>query len=567
MRQPDPEVLIVGGGPAGLTLAIDLGQRGVRCTVIDKLEHHGPHPKLERANARTMEIFRRLGIADRVRAAGLPPHIPMDVFIVLDMARPPILQLPYGSVSQLKAEVAAHNDGTRPLEPYQLISQYTLDPLLRRIAERTPNVTVRFGHELLEFAQDAGGVSAQVRGPDGGVQSIRCAYLVGCDGGQSTVRKALGIGLEGRGQIRRMRAALFRCDDLFERLTIGKGRHYHIIADREFTSITVQDSMRHFRMNKQMKDGEDLEATFKRAVGFPVEVETLYTGDWAHHLLCAERYGDGRVFIAGDAAHLVIPTGGLGMNTAVGDVTDLAWKLEGTLRGWGGPELLASYLTERHQIGVRNVRASGSAAEGRVGWRGAWQPDIADDTPEGAATRAEVARIANVEQRKTNEILGIECGYRYIDSNLIWHEAGEAPNPDNRLYVPTTWPGARLPHVWLDNGRALADTLGPGYTLLKLGPNPAATDALETALRATGAPFEVKRHPDAAARAVYGCDLLLVRPDLHVVWRGNAPPDDARALAAVATGHAPAARVEALFPWRAAQRDSESWVTRLANPI
>ena len=119
----DTPVLIVGGGPAGLTLAIDLGQRGIRCTVIDKLERHGPHPKLERANARTMEIFRRLGIADRVRAAGLPAHIPMDVFIVLDMARPPVLRLPYGSVQQLKAEVAARNDGMLPLETYKLISK------------------------------------------------------------------------------------------------------------------------------------------------------------------------------------------------------------------------------------------------------------------------------------------------------------------------------------------------------------------------------------------------------------------------------------------------------------
>ena len=563
----DTPVLIVGGGPAGLTLAIDLGQRGIRCTVIDKLERHGPHPKLERANARTMEIFRRLGIADRVRAAGLPAHIPMDVFIVLDMARPPVLRLPYGSVQQLKAEVAARNDGMLPLEPYQLISQYTLDPLLREIAEHTPNVTVRFGCELLDFTQDAAGVSARVQAAGGKVETLRAAYLVGCDGGQSTVRKQLGIGLEGRGQIRRMRAALFRCDDLFERIPIGKGRHYHIIADQEFTSITVQDSMRHFRMNKQMKEGEDLAATFKRAVGFPIEVETLYTGDWSHHLLCADHYGEGRVFIAGDAAHLVIPTGGLGMNTAVGDVHDLAWKLAGMLQGWGGPRLLASYLSERHQIGVRNVRASGSAVQGRVGWRGAWQPNIADDTPAGAATRAEVARIANVEQRKTNEILGIECGYRYIDTPLIWHEPGDAPDPDNRAYVPTTWPGARLPHAWLDDGSAVADRLGRGYTLLKLGRNPADTGALETAMRATGAPFEVQRYADAAARAIYGYDLLLIRPDLHVVWRGNAPPDAPRDLAAVATGHVSPEQVARMFPWRPPAEAPGAWIAKLDDPI
>ncbi len=544
------QVLIVGGGPAGLTLAIDLGQRGVQCVLIEKLEKHGIHPKLERANARTMEIFRRLGIAERIRAAGFPADCPMDVFIVIDMNRPPVLHLPYGSVKVLKEDIAAHNDGTRPLEPYQLISQYTLDPLLRSVAEQTPNVTLRFGHEMLSFEQDAQGVRAVVQAPDGSTETIEADYMVGADGGTSSVRKALGIKLEGRGAIRRMRAALFRCDDLFERIPIGKGRHYHVIADAEFTSITVQDSTRHFRMNTMMVENDDLEAKFKRAVGFPIEVETLYTGDWSHHLLCADSYGHGRVFIAGDAAHLVIPTGGLGMNTAVGDVIDLGWKLAGAVQGWGGPALLPSYLSERRQIGLRNVAASTNAAEGRVGWRGAWTPHIADDTPEGAANRAEVARIADVEQRKTNEILGIELGYRYIDTPLIWHEQGDAPDPDNRTYVPTTWPGARLPHVWLDNGDALLDRLGPGYTLLKLGNTPPDTSELEAAMRATGAPFEVQHFADAPARHIYGVDLLLLRPDLHIVWRGNTAPAAAQQLAAVATGHASAKQLATLFPWR-----------------
>jgi 2-polyprenyl-6-methoxyphenol hydroxylase-like FAD-dependent oxidoreductase len=532
----EPEVLIVGAGPVGLTLAIDLGQRGVRVVLIEKNDRNGLLPKMERCNARTMEIFHRLGIADEVRDAGFPRDCAMDVFIITAMNEPPILRLPYPSVNELKAETAAHNDGRRSLEPYQLISQYTLEPLLTEIARRLPTVEILFGHELVSFEQDAAGVTAQVLTSDGEEVTIASAYLVGCDGGGSTVRKALGIRYEGEGGLRRMRHALFRSDDLYEKIPIGQGRHYHV-ADDEFTMVTVQDSRRHFRMTTLWKEGEeDLEAKFRRVVGFPIEAEVIYTGEWTQNLLCATSYGSSRVLIAGDAAHLVIPTGGLGMNTGVGDAIDLGWKLAGSLAGWGGPSLLDSYEDERRQIGLRNVRASGAAMEGRLGWRSAWTPDIRDQTAAGEAARARIARIADIEQRKTNEILGIEMGYRYTASPIVWPEAGEGPDPDNRHYEPTTWPGARLPHVWLENGEALHDRLGPGFTLLRLGPDVPDTRALEDAMRATGAPFEVWSLDEPAANAVYGRRLILVRPDLHVVWRGDVLSADSQAIAAVAVG-------------------------------
>jgi len=154
-----------------------------------------------------------------------------------------------------------------------------------------------------------------------------------------------------------------------------------------------------------------------------------------------------------------------------------------------------------------------------------------------ATSLDEMSRMFDTEQRKVTEILGIEAGYRYAGSPLICDEAG-GPDPDNRAYVPTTWPGFRLPHVWLDDRTALHDRLGFGYTLLRLGRTPADAGALESELRATGAPFERLDVPDAAVRELYGYDLILVRPDLHVVWRGNHAPDDARAVAAIATGRA-----------------------------
>jgi 2-polyprenyl-6-methoxyphenol hydroxylase-like FAD-dependent oxidoreductase len=215
------DVLIVGAGPTGLTLAIDLGRRGVRCTIIEQKEAPGFLPKMERANARTMEIYRRMGLADRIRAAGLRADCRMDVYVILAMNKPPLLRLPYPSVAQAKLDIRATNDGTAPLEPYQLISQYTLEPLLKSVAEGMPGVTVRFGCAFLSLQQDQGGVTATVKDRRGGTEQIRAAYLVGCDGGASPVRHALGIKLRGEGNSLALRQALFRCDELFDRIPIG----------------------------------------------------------------------------------------------------------------------------------------------------------------------------------------------------------------------------------------------------------------------------------------------------------------------------------------------------------
>jgi hypothetical protein len=235
--------------------------------------------------------------------------------------------------------------------------------------------------------------------------------------------------------------------------------------------------------------------------------------------------------------HLVIPTGGLGMNSGVGDAIDLSWKLAAVLQGWGGPGLLTSYEIERRQIGDRNVAASRHASRGRRAWRAAYRPNIRDHTPEGAATRANLTRIADVEQRKSNEMIGAELGYRYVGSPIIWMEPGEGPEPNFMKYEPTTWPGARLPHLWLNDGTALHDRIGDGYTLLRLAGAQTDAGALAKAFATYGAPFTVLDIDEARPRDIYGFDLLLLRPDLHVVWRGNRLPDDPAKLAALATGH------------------------------
>ena len=496
----------------GLTLAVDLGQRGVRCTLIERKPEPQFLPKMERCNARTMEIFRRMGLAAKVRAAGLPADVPMDVYIVRALNLPPLMHSPYPSVNEARRAIDACNDGSMPLEPYQLVSQYTLEPLLKSVAETLVNV--KYGCAFESFEQDATGVTARTS-----TGTIRAKYMVGCDGGGSLVRRQLGIELRGEADILRLRQALYRCDELYDRLPIsggpGHGRHYHV-ADERSTFLIMQDSTRHWTLHATVAEDREMAPQFEKTIGVPVKYEMLYVGEWKQNLLLADRYQSGRVFLAGDAVHLMIPTGGLGMNSGVGDAIDLAWKLEGTLRGWGGPRLLASYEIERRQIGGRNVAASRYASQGRRKWRSLWR------------NLDELVAAAKVEQPKSNEMIGAELGYRYQDSPLIANEPG-GPEDPLRKYQPTTWPGARLPHVWLEGHTAIQDRIGRGYTLLRLGGSKAAFGM--------NAPFEVLDIPDAVARDLYGYDLILLRPDLHIAWRGNQMPADPQRLAALITGH------------------------------
>lgn len=537
MRTLTTQVLIVGGGPVGLTLAIELGQQGVACTLIDKRQAPGGLPKMEKVNARTMEIFRRMGIVEKIRDVGLPEWVPMDVFICFgSVLNSPLIHHSYPSVRQYREKIRATNDGFLPLEPWQQISQYTLEPLLREIAEQTPGVSVRFDNELVNFSQDDDGVSADIVSSNGREERIRCTFLTGCDGGNSLVRQELGIELRGESR-RRLCQAFFRCDTLFDLLPL-KGRHYHMVDDK-WSFLIVQDDTKHFSLHAAVEEtgaAELMPHLFESIIGRPLEYETLYIGFWTQRLMLADRYRDGRIFLAGDSAHLVIPTGGLGMNTGVGDASDLAWKLAAVLHGWGGPHLLEAYELERRPVGARAIRASRRGAMGRERWRAAWRSEIGDGTPAGERALAELVRRADEEQRWANDLLGIELGYRYTGSPLVVEEAGEGPDLESFQYEPTTWPGARLPHVWLDEGDALHDQLGRCYTLLVRKGADVDLKEIENAFLELGAPFTVyELSSDATERVFEGYPLILVRPDLHVAWRGYMLPDS-RALASRVTG-------------------------------
>jgi 2-polyprenyl-6-methoxyphenol hydroxylase-like FAD-dependent oxidoreductase len=536
----DADVLIVGAGPVGLTLALDLGQRGVRVILIDGKTAPLRLPKMERSNPRTMEIYRRLGIVDRVRAAAYPVDVAMDCFIATSLVEEPLVHLRYPSVTQARAAIAASTDGGLPREPYQLISQYTLEPILLDEVRQRPEVHIRFGTSLTSFTQDDAGVTAQIEREDGSQDTIRARYLAGCDGGSSTVRKGLGIELEGRGGIAQVRQIFFRSDDFYDKCTIGAGRHYGFVGKAHGGAgvggvIIVQDDRRHFTLQTASPDGTDFAEEIRATTGIPIHVEILYVGSWTQHMMTAERYGEGRVFLAGDANHLYIPAGGLGMNTGIGDAIDLGWKLAGAVAGWGGPQLTASFDAERRPVGQRNLRAVQHAVEGVVEWRGAATEALFEPGEVGASARAAFARVAEPLNRRVYEMHGTELGYRYT-SPIVCPETGEPPIDESFVYRPTTFPGARLPHMWQADGTALHDRIGKGFTLLKLGKTPADTSTLEQAIRAIGAPLEVMTIDEPRIRAVYDRDLILVRPDLHVAWRGDQAPEDPEGVARTVTG-------------------------------
>ena len=535
----DASVIIVGAGPVGLSLAVNLGRAGIKTILLEQNPEPQFLPKMERCNARSMEMFRRIGLSKKIRDAGLRADCSMDVFIVEDLTKPPLLEEKHPSIEEFQEKIRNCNDLSMALEPYQLISQYTLEPLLKTEAESLKFVEVRFAHKFIEFEQNDTSVTVRCMDSNGESVSFSADYLVGCDGGSSPIRKQLGIKLRGEGRILELQQALFYCEELFDRLPQGdgpgKGRHYHR-ADTEHTFLIMQDSTKHWSLHATVPDSEAMKHKFEEIVGFPINYELISCAPWRQNLLLADRYRDGRVFLAGDSVHLVIPTGGLGMNTGVGDAFDLAWKLTGTLKGWGGPELLNSYEIERRQVGERNVGASRYANIGRQQWRSIATQDIFSGTPHGEASKQALIQVADSEQRKGNRMIGAELGYRYVDSPCIDNIPG---GPEHRVgeYHPNVWPGSRLPHCWLDDGTAIQDHLPETYILLSLGTKPPDTTNIRRSFEATGAPVtEVKVESDRV-RDLYGFDFLVLRPDMHVVWRGTELPRNTPEIVSIATGH------------------------------
>ena len=426
-------------------------------------------------------------------------------------------------MAERRKQIAELPNGAWLLEPYQLVSQNKLEPLLKEVAEGTPNVTVRYGCELVDFDQDEHGVTVQARTVDGDEGTLRCGYLAGCDGGTSTVRKKLGIRLEGRGGIRELVQVIFRSDTLYERIVTGRGRHYQF-ADMAGSSMVAQGDRKEFTLHSSLPPDTDFAPVIRDLIGFPCDFEIRYVIPWRHHLLVAERYRDRRVFLAGDAIHLVIPTGGLGMNTGVGDAFDLSWKLAGVINGWGGPGLLDGYEQERRPIGIRNVAAAGWAAAGVPIWRALVTPAVYEDTPEGDEVRRNLAASFDVNHRRMHGMVGVESAYSYAGSPLIADEPGNVAEWETSSYTPHARPGVRIPHMWLKDGRAMQDVLGDDYTLLDLARRLRHRSARGGVQRPGCTAQGASSRRGARARRIWCRGVPAApRPAYRLAWRWTAP--------------------------------------------
>ena len=529
-------VLIAGGGPVGMMLARELAWRGIDCMLAERNATTTRHPKMDITNGRTMEHFRRLGMIDRIRAAAVPESQPFDVAWITNMSGHEVARFSYPNVTEARRIIRYVNDGSQPLEPDMRVSQVVLEPVLKSFLDEDPRVDVRFGWAFVEHEQDDEGVTATLRNSETGEEEqVRCLYLAGCDGGGSVVRGQLGIGLDGIDSVGTMYMVHFRSEALDVLQRWGVAWHYQSIHG----TMIAQNDRDIWTIHTPVPPGIDPDSVdphqiLRTFAGTDFDYEILVSNVWTPRLLLAERYSQGRVFLAGDACHQYVPTGGYGMNTGMGDAVDLGWKLAATLQGWGGPGLLASYEPERHPVGERNRKGSERHVGIRLEIAAAYLAEDAE-YPAGEDARKrlgeKIIELGNAE----NEALGIEIGYRYDDSPLICHDSGEPPAYDPIEYQPSTWPGARLPSVFLEDGLAVFDLLGPGFTLIAFGE--IDSGSWESAAARSGVPFSIVRLEEAAVRAVYGRDYLLVRPDQHVCWRGDSLPEQPSTILDRVSGH------------------------------
>jgi 2-polyprenyl-6-methoxyphenol hydroxylase-like FAD-dependent oxidoreductase len=515
------QVLIAGGGPVGLMLSIVLGHYGIRVMLVERNAQTTRHPKMDITNGRSMELFRRFGLVDGLRKAAVPEDSPFDVSWVTSMSGHELHRFRYPSVVEARRLIQEHNDGTQSCEPPMRVSQVEIEPVLRRAAEACRSVDVRFGIAFEDFREDVGGVTATLRNSASGeTENVRCDYLAGCDGGGSRVRDILQIALDGSYKVAQRFMVHFRSTALDVLQRWGIAWHYQ----SPFGTMIAQNDRDIWTIHARHLTDDALNAVVPSEIintfcGAPIAHEVLVANAWTPHLLLAESYGRRRVFLAGDAAHQYIPTGGYGMNTGIGDAVDLGWKLAAVLRGFGGAALLDSYESERRPVGFRNREASAGHTRVRIAIAESYRDAFAGGTELSAAGRTALGAKIAIHGNAENESYGIEFGYVYDRSPIVVSEPGTVPPSDPVHYAPTTMPGARLPSVVLRDGSALFDRLGPWFTLVNFGGRD-ASPFVAAAARAN-IPLQVLALQEPELERIYGRDALLVRPDQHISWRGS----------------------------------------------
>jgi 2-polyprenyl-6-methoxyphenol hydroxylase-like FAD-dependent oxidoreductase len=579
LRVLNTDVLIAGGGPCGLMLANELGRRGIATLLVDAKQSTAFNPQANATQARTMEHFRRLGFADEVRAQGLPPDHPTDIAYFTRYTGHELARLSLPTAAEAVRNVKNMGGSWSAAELPHRVSQKFVEAILRRHAEAHAGNEIRYGWRLTGFEDARSHVDAVVQPVEGerphpsplpggegatreqasshgkaatpgpGAVRVRAKFLVGADGPRSLVRNALRIAWGGGTGVRRdfmggqMFAVYLRAPDFYRVFPHARAWMYVSVNAQRRAFMASVDGRAEFAFHAAVHEGEDADRwnaddarrVFAQALGCEIPIEVLSFGTWtAGHSLVAQSFQHGRVFLAGDAAHLFTPTGGLGYNTAVEDAVNLGWKLAQVLRGSSPPALLDSHEVERRPLALRNTGYARRFADS-VGLFPA-RPVLEEDGAQGEAARREASAHLNAHVRLEFNIPGVTFGGRYDGSPLIVPD-GSTPPPDAaNSYTPTAAPGGRPPHAWLDDGRSLYDSFGPEWTLLVLGNEARTTRPFEEAAQSLALELKVVHHAQPALRALYEAPLVLIRPDQIVAWRGHQAGDAARVLR-TANGH------------------------------
>jgi len=521
MSEISTQVLIVGAGPVGLALAFELSSRGVHSIIIEQKIRAGAQPRAKTTNVRTMAHFRRWGLADAVRAASpIDADFPRRIIFATRLFGHKLACFP----DAFFGDQHAHDD--RFPEPAQWIPQYTIEAVLRKALEGRAESTTRFGHTLVGLRQNADGVDADVL-HNGERQVIRARYVVGADGGRSSVRKAIGATMEGDYAYMRNFLAVYRAPGLGDRVPLGQAISYWLVNPESPAVTGPMDKGDIWFFSTQLKNDEpvydlpEARRRIKLAIGEDVPFDILETDTWSAHRLLADRYRDGRIFLAGDACHLHPPMGGYGMNMGVGDAADLGWKLAAVVQGWGGDRLLDSYEAERRPV-ARLVIDEAAKNYGFV------THHMVRDQIEAGGVAGQSARetlgdaILAGKQREFRAI-GVVLGLSYAGSPVVISDGTEILPWEPMNFKPDAQPGRLAPHCWLADGRSLYDVFGQGFTLIATttqGVTSAAPLLAEAKRR--GIPMllaDLTGEP--GVNSLYGANLALIRPDQHVAWRGN----------------------------------------------
>lgn len=540
-------VLIIGAGPVGLSLAMDLAQRGIAVVMVET-RHRGepPNVKCNHVSARSMEIFRRLGVAQKVRNNGLPEDYPHDVAYRTSFTGTELSRIPIPCRRDRFTDTAGPDGNWPTPEPPHRINQIYLEPILFEHVAALSQVKILNRTRIDDFIQDEEGVTAIGHHLDSGeLVSVRCQYLVGCDGGRSDTRKKIGAKLEGVDVVGRVQSTYIRAPELIHRLKVAPAWATFSLNPRRCGNVYAIDGQETWLIHNYLKEDEtdfdsvDRDWAIRQilGVGNDFNYEILTNEDWVGRRLVADKFRDRRVFICGDAAHLWIPMAGYGMNAGIADAMNLSWILAAHLNGWASASILDAYERERKPITEQVSRFAMNHAIALQKERDAIPLGLEAPGPEGDALRATAGQKLydlNVQQYCC---AGLNFGYFYDSSHLIAYDGETPPGYTMYQFTPSTVPGCRTPHVWLADGRSLYDAMGHDYALLRTDPTLDVSPLLQEA-QARGIPMRLVDLTGAAAHNIYQEALVLSRPDQHVAWRGQQLPDDIDALLHLISGTA-----------------------------